>query len=512
MEWSSLWGRETWLDVQTWGIFVMVFVVVTAVMRARKSHSKLPHGPSLWSISQNLTVQALKYPQFGIMKLAKKYGNIFTCYMIHIPMVALNGFQMIQEALVHQGSNFAGRPQFDIFSKGQGIINAPYGKSWKQQRRFLMTILRNFGLGKNAFEEKILEEVRYLIEIFRSTDGRPFNPDIEITNAVSNVICSIVFGERFHYTDPNFIQMTELFDKSLKFQAGIWFQVAMALPFLSSFPGPHQKMFRVQAEIEAIIQDFIKKHRESLDLQKPRDFIDAYLLEMKKEQESPNSCLTEGNLVYNVFDLFVAGTETTATTLRWAILYMMTYPDIQEKCQKEIEQVVGWCRLPCMDDRVKMPYVSAVIHEIQRFGNVVPFTPAHAAIQDTSFRSYTMKKDTIMLVNLTSALFDEAAWKDPNNFNPGNFQNEDGEFVKPEAFIPFSLGLRACPGERVANMELFLFFISLLQSFTFLWPPHAPPPDLRGLYRITLAPRPYTLAVKCRNRQPARELGPSVSQ
>ncbi|XP_067830680.1 cytochrome P450 2J2-like [Heptranchias perlo] len=488
-----------YLDPQTLLIFLAVVLLLKSVMKARKA-SCLPLGPPMWSLAWNTFVQN-QPPDLALIELSKKHGNILTCYMFWIPIVIISGFQAVQEALVHQGREFAGRPDVRLFedlTKYQGIIMAPYGRSWKQQRRFTLTVLRNFGMGKIAFEDKIQEEVRYLIEVFKTSNGQPFDPNSKITGAVSNVICSVVLGKRFHYGDKTIAQLKELIAENMRLQTTMWAQIYSMVPIIRHFPGPHQRVFENQAEIEALLQDFIDQHKDTLNGGEIRDFIDAYLLEMEKEQDSPDSCLTEGNLLFNVYDLFLAGTETMTTTLQWGILYMMAYPDVQEKCWKEIDKVIGHSRAPSMEDRPNMPYVNAVVHEIQRFGNIIPLSVSHSTTQDTHFMGYTIKKGTIIIVNLSSVLSEETQWKYPKQFNPENFLNENGEFFKPDAFIPFSMGLRACLGEKLAKMEHFLFFTSLLQSFEFYWPDETSSPDLQGDYKVTLMPQPYKLGLRCR--------------
>ncbi|XP_072348268.1 cytochrome P450 2J2-like [Scyliorhinus torazame] len=490
-----------WLDLQTLLMFLLVFLLVTMVIQTRRT-SELPPGPSPWSLLGNIFNPSRSAPQIIVTELSKKYGNIFTTHILWVPVIILNGFQTIREALIQQGREFAGRPHVyltDLLSKGQGIMGAPYGGSWKQQRRFTLSVLRNFGLGQLAFEEKILEETRYLTETFRASGDSPFDPSALITSAVSNVICTITLGKRFHYEDKVFKRLVELFDEALKLQAGFWAMVCCAIPNMHHIPGPHQRILKNKVSIEAMLQDFIDQHKDTLNGEEIRDFIDAYLLEMEKERNYPNSYLTEGNLLYNVYDLFLAGTQSTATTLRWGLLYMMAYPDIQEKCQKELDKVIGKSRAPLLTDRPNMPYINAVIHEVQRFGNLAPFSVSHATTQDTKFMGYTFKKGTVVLINLSSVMFEESQWKHPNQFNPENFLTENGEFFQPDAFIPFSMGLRACLGEKLAKMELFLFFTSLLQNFQFRWPDRTSSPDLKGLYQILFTPQPYKMQISCRN-------------
>ncbi|KAF1385789.1 hypothetical protein PFLUV_G00111420 [Perca fluviatilis] len=186
-------------------------------------------------------------------------------------------------------------------------------------------------------------------------------------------------------------------------------------------------------------------------------------------------------------DLFVSGSETISTTLRWAFLYMAKYPEIQAKVQAEIDRVIGQSRQPSMEDRANLPYTDAVLHEIQRFGNIVPLSLPRVTNRDIQLGGYTIPK----------VLFDKNEWETPDTFNPGHFLNEEGKFVKRAAFIPFSTGKRACLGESLAKMHLFLFFTSFMQHFTFSMPAGVKPVmDFR--FGITLAPREYEICATSR--------------
>ncbi|XP_051731704.1 cytochrome P450 2J2-like isoform X4 [Ctenopharyngodon idella] len=258
-------------------------------------------------------------------------------------------------------------------------------------------------------------------------------------------------------------------------------------------PGPHKDLFSCFHQVCAFIREEVDKHYADWDPSSPRDFIDCYLTEIQKRKDDLEAGFHEEGLQYAVLDLFVAGTETTSTTLLWAFVYMMKYPEIQEKVQAEIDKVVGQSRRPNIDDRPNMPYTDAVIHEVQRMSNVVPLSVPRMTNEDTILGGYLIPKGTQIIPNLTSVLFEQTKWKTPHSFDPQNFLNTKGEFEKPEAFIPFSVGKRSCPGESLARMELFLFFTSFLQSFT-LSPPEGTQTSLDFKFGMTLSPKPFRMS------------------
>ncbi|NXM00678.1 CP2J6 protein, partial [Tyrannus savana] len=109
-------------------------------------------------------------------------------------------------------------------------------------------------------------------------------------------------------------------------------------------------------------------------------------------------------------------------------------------------------------------YTNAVIHEVQRKANIIPFNVPRMAVKDTTLDGFFIPKGTIVMTNITSVMFDKNEWETPDTFNPGHFL-KDGKFWKREYFLAFSMGKRACLGEVLARSELFLFFTSLLQKF-----------------------------------------------
>ncbi|XP_061214762.1 cytochrome P450 2H1-like isoform X2 [Neopsephotus bourkii] len=402
-------------------------------------------------------------------RLSEKYGPIFTIHLGPQKVVVLYGYDVVKEALIDQADDFSGRGDLPLFKrlfKGAGIVTSN-GETWKQLRRFALSTLRDFGMGKRSIEERIQEEAHFLVERIRSTHEKPFNPGRFLIHAVSNIICSIVFGDRFDYEDKKFLNLIYLIDENNDLQSSMRTQLYNFFPTLMDYsPGPHQKLIKNTEEVDTFILEIIAQHKENWDPSCPRDFVDAFLHKIDQEKGNGHSEFTVESLTRSTLDLFLAGTGTTSTTLRHALLILQKYPEIQEKVQKEIDGVIGRDRRPCMADRSQMPYTDAVIHEIQRFIDFLPLNVPHAVIKDTKFRNYLIPKDTMIFPLLTPILHDSKEFPNPEKFDPGHFLNANGTFKKSDLFMPFSAGKRICAGEGLARMELFIFLTSILQNFT----------------------------------------------
>ncbi|NXT01546.1 CP2J2 protein, partial [Jacana jacana] len=472
-------------------IFLIVFLLVDDYMKHRKPKN-FPPSPFRIPFLGHVHMMNPSNPQMMVDKLTEKYGNVFSLDMGSTTFVCLNGMRLIKEALVNQGENFMDRPVIpidtEVFSN-RGLVSSN-GHLWKQQRRFTLTTFRNFGLGKRSLEERIQEECQYLVDAFGDEQGNPFDPHFKINNAVSNIICSITFGNRFEYHDEDFQKLLKLMDETVTLHASLTSQLYNSFPTIMKFlPGSHQAIFKNWRKLKSFVKERIDKHKEDWNPSESRDFIDSYLQEIAKA--NGDGSFQEENLVACALDLLFAGTETTATTVRWALLYMAIYPEIQARVQAEIDAVVGQTRQPCLEDRNNLPYTNAVIHEVQRKSNIIPFNVPRLTVKDTVLDGFLIPKGTALITNLNSVMFDENEWETPNTFNPGHFL-KDGKFWKREYFIPFSIGKRSCLGELLARSELFLYFTSLLQKFTFQAPPDTTL-TLKFKLGITMAPQPYKI-------------------
>ncbi|XP_015262515.1 PREDICTED: cytochrome P450 2G1-like isoform X2 [Gekko japonicus] len=462
-------------------VLLAICLVLITVKRKMSSHGRLPPGPTPLPVIGNfLQIKAAETCK-SLIKLSEKYGPVFTVYFGNRPVVILCGHDAVKEALVDKAEEFSGRktmPTWDRNFQGYGVVFAN-GERWKQLRRFSLTVLRNFGMGKKTIEQRIQEEAQFLLEEFRKTNGEsaPFDNTYFLSRAVSNVICSIVFGNRFDYQDKEFQALMEMINNTFREMSTAWAQLYdIYTNILKYFPGPHNKIYDMLENMRRFIAKRAGKNRETLDLNSPRDFIDSFLIQMEKEKNNPDSEFNVKNLELTTLTLFFAGTETVTSTLRYGFLFLMKYPEVQAKMHEEIVRVIGQNRAPNIEDRNQMPYTDAVIHEVQRVSDLIPMNLPHMVTRDTEFRGYLIPKGTEVYPVLTTVLNDSTKFKNPRQFSPEHFLDADGSFKKNDAFVPFSSGKRICLGEAMARMELFLFFTTVLQSFRLK--PLMPPEDI----------------------------------
>ncbi|MBZ3881378.1 Cytochrome P450 2C25 [Sciurus carolinensis] len=443
-------------------------LLLLSLWRQRSRRGKLPPGPLPLPILGNiLQIDAKNIPR-SLTNFSKVYGPVFTLYLGMKPTVVLHGYEAVKEALIDQGEVFSGRGSFpvpDRAHRGLGILTSN-GNGWREMRRFSLMTLRNFGMGKRSIEDRVQEEARCLVEELRKTKSSPCDPTFLLDCAPCNVICSIIFHNRFDYRDHHFLNLLQKLNENVKILSSSWLQVCNNFPVLIDyFPGSHRKYLKNVADMKKYYLEKIKEHQESLDINNPQDFIDCFLIKMEEEKGNPQTEFITDALINVVHDLFGAGTETTSTTLRYGLLLLLKHPEITAKVHEEIDRVIGRHRSPCMQDKNSMPYTEAVLHEIQRYIDLVPTSLPHAVTCDIKFRNYFIPKGTTIITSLTSVLHDSKEFPNPEKFDPGHFLDTSGKFKKSDYFMAFSTGKRICAGEGLARMELFLFLTTILQNF-----------------------------------------------
>ncbi|XP_063793832.1 cytochrome P450 2F2-like isoform X2 [Pseudophryne corroboree] len=400
-------------DTQSVTVLLVALVTVMLVVSYGKyawRRRKMPPGPFPLPILGNYLQIQSEGLVSGLVKISEKYGPIYTVYMGSRPCVVLSGYQAIKEAIVDMGDAFLDRGNmplaFRIFNNsGLAVTN---GETWKQLRQFSLMTLKDFGMGKKSLEEPIQEEAQHLVEHFKGLNEQPYDPSCTLTCATSNILLNILIGTRHDYNDKKWMQILEESSEAFHIVSSKWGQ----------------------------------------------------------EEKTLNTPFNMTNLSETVFDMFLGGSESTTSTVNFGLLILIKYPELQDKLHEEIDRVIGQVRQPRVEDRNQMPYMNAVLHEIQRISNVFPMGIFRCTTRDVNFRGFCIPKGTDVITMLTTVLQDPAEFETPGEFNINHFLDESGKFKKINGFLPFSAGKRSCVGESLVRLQLFIFFTVILQKFT----------------------------------------------
>ncbi|KAM4028294.1 cytochrome P450 2C8-like isoform 2-T2 [Anomaloglossus baeobatrachus] len=452
---------------------LFIFIFLLFFWKKQKKFQLLPPGPAplplLGTPKYVGDSAACKY----FPELYRKYGPVFTIWKLTDPIVVVYGYEAVKDALLNQGEEFSGRPfspVSELYSNGYSFPSLS-GERWRQLRRFTINALRNCGMGKTSMERRVFNESKNLIEAMREKAGKPFNPFTLLGCTVANIISCTILGKDFHCKSP---ELKELIKVARKFVSDLHSplqEIGNIFPVLLKIPFLRDKIFKERSQIKSFVEKYIEEHKRSLNPAAPRDFIDYFLLKIKEEENRSESNFNETSLLMTLISLMAGGTDSTTITLNFSLVLISNYPEVQAKVQQEIDEVTGSAHAPEMMDRAQMPYTNAVVHEMQRVMDLAPVPNYHAVTEETQFRGFTIPKGTTVIPFLSSVLSDPTQWETPEDFNPGHFLDEKGQFQLKPAFMAFSAGKRICAGEGLARMEIFLLFSALLQKFTFTLPP-----------------------------------------
>ena len=249
-----------------------------------------------------------------------------------------------------------------------------------------------------------------------------------------------------------------------------------------------------------VLDKALKDHKETFDPDNLRDFTDFILSEFQKqgrEDKSMRNCIDDINLQQILSDLFLAGMETTTTTLRWSFAFLSRCPDIQERVAEERKNILG-DRMPGLSDRGSLPYFEAVIQETLRMASVAPLAIPHKTQQSIECSGHKIPAETQVWYNIWALHNDKKEWNEPSRFKPERFLDEQGRFKRTtdQSFMPFGAGRRVCIGEALARMELFVFLSNILYRYEIL--PDEEFADMEPEFAIVLKPNPFKIKLKKR--------------
>ena len=315
-------------------------------------------------------------------------------------------------------------------------------------------------------------------------------------------IINCAFIDRYKLDDPELLSLKNVNDKFYELMgSGL---ISEYLPILRPIDAHViNEMKDVMAKFRSILLEKLKQHKDIYTPGIMRDFTD-FVIQAKEEAIKDDLAiakhLTDYNLMMIVNDLFAAGTDTSQTTLRWAILALINYPAIQEKVHNEIAENIGE-RMPTHEDMKVLPYTNAFLKEVLRFWPAAPIGLEHFTTVDTELGGFKVPKKTSVYFNLYAINHDPKYWKNPDVFDPTHFLDSNGQLItgRIESFVTFGIGSRACIGEKLAYVNAFLIIVRMLQTLHFQFPEGKTSSDLSPLNIVlVLLPKDTPIVVKRR--------------
>ncbi|KAI6193226.1 Cytochrome P450-33C9 [Aphelenchoides besseyi] len=495
-------------------MFIYAFLFLLIVFFYYHLHHKrrgLPPGPRPLPFFGNLLEVAKDPPGEAVYaRWAKEYGPVYTYWLGELPLVAVTDYEMIMDTFHKDGEAFAGRwsfAQFDYMVRGGpfGVIFTE-GESWKEQRRFALQFLRDFGLGKNLMQERIIDEIAMLF-IQIETDFAIGQKEHDLYNHVDLAIGSIINGLLFSYGFHG-RKKQQFYDLKARVQKHIASNGHPLTLMSMKSPNFYKKLpfFKEQIQISvdtgrylvSFFRDRVREAQEEFDEdQPPQDYVHAFLSEWKRRDRSGEKhYFSEEQLLSMCYDLWVAGQETTSNTLGWCWSYLIHHADIQVKAHEELDRIIGSDRIITMNDRANLPYCNALINEVLRISNLIPQNGWHKTTKDVVINGYNIPKGTAIVPQISVVLSSDKIYPDAKKFDPSRFLDENGKLKRADELIAFSIGKRQCLGMSMALMELFLFITNILNRYRLL--PGKQKPNLTRRFGLTVNPDHFTCRMEKR--------------
>ncbi|KAK7087425.1 cytochrome P450 1A1-like isoform X1 [Littorina saxatilis] len=492
----------------TQALLVGTLVGFLAYVLAKKRY-RLPPGPWAWPLVGNLSLTRDDQEAFYVKlrRLAvERYGPVITVHLGTVRCVTLNSVEVITEALVQKGADFAGRPyQHSLHEMTDGCKNvsfADYGPGWKLRRKLALQAIRHYMRGVQM-ENAVHEVVAVTADKMLSEPGA-FDPQGYTSLLMFRILDSIFFGQTKPRDCPppeRVMDIVEQFANESKERF-----LEDVVPLVRFCPTPRfRRAMKILDQFTDYVRKNIEEHRKSFTPGNIRDLTDSILLAQieaaRADGKDTMEPFSDTHVVRTITDIFAAGIETSRMTLHWALLFLAGHPKVQTRMQAEIDAATG-PRLPQLADKPNLPYCEATLYEVMRLSPVAPTSLPHKTMCDTTVGGYDVPKNTLVLVNLWAAMHDPDKWEQPEEFKPERFLDAEGQLsAKQESWMPFSTGRRSCIGESVVKPELVLILACLLKTLSVSL---APGQEYRVTTRLVSLfmnpPLPYSIAVTPRNK------------
>ncbi|KAG5611382.1 hypothetical protein H5410_022663 [Solanum commersonii] len=464
-------------------LFLSFLFLLRKWKNSNSQSKKLPPGPWKLPLLGSMLHMAGGLPHHVLRDLAKKYGPLMHLQLGEVSAVVVTSSDMAKEVLKTHDIAFASRPKLlapeIVCYNRSDIAFCPYGDYWRQMRKICVLELLS---AKNvrSYGSIRRDEVDRLVNFIRSSSDEPVNFTERLFFFTSSMTCRSAFGKVFKEQDK-FIQLI----KEVIGLAG-GFDVADIFPslkFLHVLSGMKGKIMNAHDKVDAIVEDVINEHKKNIAIGKTNgalggeDLIDVLIRLMN--DGGLQFPITNDNIKAIIFDMFAAGTETSSSTLVWAMVQMMKNPSVLAKAQAEVREAFKDKETFDENDVEELKYLKLVIKETLRLHPPVPLLVPRECREETDINGYTIPVKTKVMVNVWALGRDPKYWDDAESFKPERFEQCSVDFVGNNfEYLPFGGGRRICPGISFGLANVYLPLARLLYHFDWKLPIGMEPKDL----------------------------------
>lgn len=277
-------------------------------------------------------------------------------------IVMVNTLDANKEMLYNE--DLDGRPkgifyQTRTWGERRGVLLTD-GELWREQRKFLLRHLKEFGFGRQGMGEIAIAEAKHMVDdvlgiIQENNNSYAIIQMHNFFNTyILNTLWTMMAGLRYKASDPQMkVLQGLLFDLFAAVDmVGTVFSHFPLLSIIAPTMSGYKDFIKTHKRIWKFLREEWARHKANFDINnEDKDFMDVYIRVLIENGERDS--YSEGQLIAMCMDMFMAGTETTSKSMSFCFSYMVREQEVQKKAQSEIDLVVGKDRLPTLNDRPK---------------------------------------------------------------------------------------------------------------------------------------------------------------